>query len=863
MNPSRVCAAIALGGSLLWTACSAAPTALLDRDAGYVPPLPRPDGFEEGGDSYAERQEWIASMHRAAPGFDWEAEEEGNVLAAMARRESALLSRAPTTGHWNEIGSDNLPGSVFVTMPSSNGNDLYVGTARGGVFRGQADGSNWVAIGDGVYGGAYHLAVMAPAGGGNDIVLRATGNQMWRTVDNGVTWQTPAGSGGITSIRRLVQLQDAAQTLFAVVNQAGWKLLRSVDQGASFTSVRSMNGLPDLFTPRTSLGDLYLFDQDQLYKSTDKGTTFSAMGVSIGFNVTDIRLGGHESSLNNTFSLAVKNGGGWELWRTTNSGVNWTMRNTMPEMWSAFCTSATNSSLIVYGGVELYVSRNAGTTFGRQNFWWEHPANRFGKLHADIMGVTVVADPSLSSGERWFINTHGGMSESLDQMITTDWLSWSGLATSQYYSTHTSRRNPNYMHAGSQDQGYQVSELGVPGSSGSWADFTEIITGDYGHLSSADGSHDLVYSDYPGFVLVTEGMPNPIVHTVDFPTNFDGQWLPFMVADPVDKNVFYLCGKTIWRYERVGLSGAWTYSALHPSAFGQQVSSVAFSKIDPSFAICVTTGGNLWTSNTGGSSWSSAGGGAPGAHYFYGTCIVPSSTDVDTVWVAGSGYSNPPVMRSRDGGATWQDLSDGLPNTLVYGIVEAPDGSGRMYAASENGAWELDPSNNQWTSILGGEGPITTYWSVETVPSSNAIRFGTYGRGAWDYFPETPGFFPYGELRGGPMNLNLTTDAQPLLGGMVTVTLSGAPAGAVGFLSVCTTADDAPLLGGDVLVDIATEIYRTNLVANGSGIATTQLVIPNNPVLIGVERYMQAAMRDASQPSGWAMSHGLRALVGQ
>lgn len=863
MYPSRLFTTIALGGSLLLTACSAGPTVSVELDADYLPPLPRPEGSEEGGESYAERQEWIKSMHRAAPGFDWEAEEAANVLAAMERRENALLSRAPTTGHWNEIGSDNLPGSVFVTKPSTNGADLYVGSARGGVFRGPADGTDWVAIGDGVYGGAQYLEVIAPASGSTDILLRASGNQLWRTTDNGTTWHIPNGASGIVGIRRILKLENAAQTVFMVVNQGGWKLLRSTDRGASFSSVRSMTGQSDLFTPRTNLGDLYLFDQDRLYVSSDQGTSFTAIGNSIGFNVTDIRLGGHESSLNNIFSMAVKNGGGWELWRTTDSGTTWTMRNTMPEMWSAFCTSATDSSLLVYGGVELWVSRNAGTTFSKQNAWWEHPGNRHWKLHADIMGVSVVRDPSLSSGERWFINTHGGMSHSEDQLATTKWLSWSGLATSQYYSTHTSRRNPNYLHAGSQDQGYQTSELGIPGSSGSWAAFREEITGDYGHLSSGDGSHDLVYSDYPGFVLVSEGALNPALHTVDFPAGFDGQWLPFLTADPTDNNVFYLCGKTVWRYERVGTSGSWSYSALHPNAFGQQVSAVAFSKVDPSFAICVTTAGNLWTSQSGGSSWSSSGSGAPGAHYFYGTAIVPSSTDRDTVWVAGSGYTNPPVMRTRDGGVSWQDMSDGLPNTLVYGLVEAPDGSGRMYAASENGAWELDPTNNQWTSILGSGGPITTYWSVESVPANNAIRFGTYGRGAWDYFPETPGFFPYGELRGSVNSLELSTDAQPLLGGTITLTLSGAAAGAVGFLSVCTTEDDTPLLGGDVLVDIGTEIYRTNLVANASGIATTQLAIPNNPALIGIERYLQAAMRDVAQPNGWAMSHGLRALVGQ
>ncbi|MHC4822471.1 MAG: sialidase family protein [Planctomycetota bacterium] len=841
-------------------ACSVNPTD--PREAEPHIPLPRPSGFEEGEDSQAEREAWIESMHSAAPGFDWRAEEQKNKLDAMARRETALMSRAPSDGSWNEVGSNNLAGSTFVAVQSTDGQELYVGSAHGGVFRGPKDGSDWVAIGDGVYGGAHHLLTIPPAGGGQDIVLRAVNGAMWRSLDNGTTWQAPTGLTGMSTIHRLLKLDDSQQTILMVAWQSGWKLFRSVDRGASFTVARDLAGDSDIFTPRTGLGSVYLFEQDRMYESTDAGVTFQAFGNPLGFHPTDVKLGGHEASGNTTFSLAA-NDGGWELWRTTDSANSWSFASDMPEMWSAFCTSATDEDLLVYGGVELWVSRDGGNSFSVQNWWWEHPGDRYGKLHADIMGVSVVEDAALSSGERWYINTHGGTCESVDQLATTDWLSYDGMGVSQYYSTHTSRRNPEYMHAGSQDQGYQTSVLGTPGSSGPWADFTEIITGDYGHLSSSDGSHDLVYSDYPGFVLVTAHAPNPTLYYPDFPTGFEGQWLPFLVADPELAPVFYLCGKTIWRYERVGFTGTWNYAPLHPSAFGQPVTALGFSPIDPNFATCITDPGRIYTSQNRGANWTFITSGGPGAHYFYGTSIVHSSTDLDTVWIAGSGYTNPPVMATFDGGSTWLDMSDGLPNTLVYDICEAVDGSGRMYAASENGAWEYDPATQTWSDILGGEGPLTTYWSVESVPSQNIIRFGTYGRGAWDYYPETPGFFPYGELRGSPNTLEMKASAQPLLGDLITITVTGAEPGASGFFAVSAAEDDYVVFGGDVLIDSSQIIYRTDLTADGSGTATTQLSIPNNPALIGVERYLQAGIQDSSMTFGWAFSHGLRALIGQ
>ena len=851
--------AVTLGGGLLTLSCTLHENSVDP----YVPPQPRPVGFEEGEGSYEERMEWIEERHRAAPGFDWRAEEERNRLAAMQARTSALQSRAVTTGDWNEVGSNNLAGSVFVTVPSSDGTELYVGSAHGGVFRGPKDGSDWQAVGDGVYGGAHHLLAIAAPGGGDDIMLRGVNGALWRSADNGASWQEPTGLGNYGTIRRLLKRDDAQQTILLLAYDGGWKLYRSVDRGASFSLARSVSGTADVFTDRTTAGDVFLFEDDRLYRSTDAGQSFSTFGNSLGFSPSDVRFGGHESSGNTTFSVALKNGGGWELWRTTNSANSWSHPSDMPEMWSAFCTSATDEDLLAYGGVEMWVSRNGGNSFSMQNPWWDHPNDRYGKLHADLMGMSVIADPGLGVGERWFINTHGGVYESIDQMNTTDWLSYAGMGVSQYYSTHTSRRNPEYLHAGSQDQGYQTTVLGTPGSGGPWADFIEEITGDYGHISSGDGGHGLVYSDYPGFVLITAHAPNPTLYFADFPPNFAGQWLPFLTADPDLNTVFYLCGETIWRYERVGFSGTWNYTALHPNPFGQAVTALEFSRIDSDFAICITSAGNIWTSQTGGTSWNFSSGGGPGAHYFYGTSIVASSTDLDTVWIAGSGYSNPPVLRTTDGGATWDDLSAGLPNTLVYDICEAPDGSGRMYAASETGAWEFDPVTSSWSSILDSDAPLTTYWSVETVPSKNLIRFGTYGRGVWDYSPNTPGFFPYGELRPGPNILEMRSSAQPLLGSTVTITVEGAQPGATGFLSVSLAEDDANMAGGDVLVDTTQEVFRAGLVADAQGVATTQLSIPNNPALIGIERYLQAAMRDTNQLQGWSMSHGLRALVGQ
>lgn len=856
-----------IGGLALVASCaqSAAP-------AGPLTLLPPPqEGSAElaqGQDeerNQIERERWMEEMHRAAPGVDWRAIEAENARAAWERKSAASKSRAATTGQWTEVGSRNQAGNVLTGVRTEDGSTLYLGSALGGVWKGPAAGNDWTPISDEVYGGVNHL-VAVPTGG-TPVLVRASGGEVLRSANDGQSWETVNGLNGLTDSRRLLMLDDANHTLLLVGRRTGWRLYRSTDAGANWTEVRNMTGYtPDIWTPRDQLGDVYLFDDDRLYRSSNGGQSFLGMGTKAPFFADNVLLGGHEAGgPGQVFSLAVEevNGSGWTLWRTEDGGSSWTNPSNLPGMWNAFATGTQSTKLIAYGGVDMYYSRDSGQSFQTVNGWAEYYGDPEGKLHADIMSLHVVPDASASHGERWFIHCHGGSYESEDRLRTVRNLSLSTLGVSQYYSSFTSRRDPDVMAVGSQDQGYQWGVTPPPpGTPGPYADLAQLISGDYGHLSSSDGSHDLVYSDYPGFVLVQEGETSPRLYTVDFPGSFNGQWLPFMTADPTEKKSFYLLGQKIWRYTRSG-PNSWNPVQHSTHNFNGTLSCIEFSPIDPQKAWACTTDGRIFYSTDGAVSWTESQDTGPGAHYFYGTTIVASEWNEDEVWIAGSGYSGVPVRYSSDGGVTWKNRSQNLPSTLAYCMVEAPDASGRMYLGTQNGAWEWDPVARQWNDILGTDGPVTLYWSVETVPSRNIIRFATYGRGVWDYEPGTPGYFPYGELRGEPNHLRIQADAPPLIGQSSTLTVSGGPASATGFLVACTAAAEVPDLGGLIFVDLQTKTHQFGFQTNGAGEGSVSIALPNAAGLVGQERFLQAAVLDANQPGGWALSHGVRALIGQ
>ena len=64
----------------------------------------------EGEQNYRKREEWIALMHRAAPGVDWRARDEATRFRASQEIETAPAVR------WREVGSRNLAGRMHRTV---------------------------------------------------------------------------------------------------------------------------------------------------------------------------------------------------------------------------------------------------------------------------------------------------------------------------------------------------------------------------------------------------------------------------------------------------------------------------------------------------------------------------------------------------------------------------------------------------------------------------------------------------------------------------------------------------------------------------------------------------------------------------
>lgn len=715
----------------------------IDTDGISPEPTEVASAQDESGDQKRAREEWIESMHKA-PGVDWRAIDRGH-RTELALARYADIENGLRTSNWTEVGSANQAGHSRSACPSPDGSRLYIGSANGGSWRGDIDGTNWSPISDGLGYEVNQILVASNAGGTGEIlhILSNEGGvaQLHSSTDDGATWFVPTHlPTDFYEAKRMVRDVSQPGRVYLLTRARntweggggfdyGFLLYRSDDGGLDWDMkyVFPANPRADVWIDRQAGGAVWVLSGNTLHRSLDGGLTFTQIGtVPTTGTVNDVILDASEAGAPSFYGM-IKESGAYKLYGSSNGGVTWTLRHTPSDMWDQMMVSISDPNTVFFGGVECWRSVNGGSTFNKINSWGAYYGDPANRLHADIRGLDaamVGAQPAL------FINTDGGTYVSYDNGATVQNLCLQGVGISQYYDTYTSGTDPYLVLGGAQDQGYQQS---LPGQGTPYLQFSQLISGDYAHIVSTVRDHNLAFCVYPGFILLQkqEAAPQGLLNLGDFPTP-NHLWLPPLCADPDVVGTFYFLGDGLYKYERIGTSYSFDIT-LNPQDFGSgSLSGMCISPADSDYWYLTMDSGQLWFSHDAGATFTNPARG-PNGHWFHGTSIVGSPNDRDLAYVGGSGYLGHPVWKTTDGGATWEGIGDGLPNTLVYELVLGGVNQDELFAATEVGAYRYDSNLGTWESIMGTEAPLTTYWGVEWVPEINSVRFGTYGRGMWDY----------------------------------------------------------------------------------------------------------------------------------
>ena len=707
-----------------------------------------------------QRKEWMKAMHQSEPGLDWKKinsetrkekfiEKTKNKLNNIQNREYSR-NPMPVPGEWHERGSNNQAGRIRTSFVDHNNDEIYCASSGGNIWRGGIDGSNWVSLNDYFQIKGIHYLNRIELSSGTRMLM-INDKDCYRTDDDGYIIQ---GSTGLENIQdwgwifRARMANDSYQTIYLAViewDYAEWTYLpaiySSIDNGETFNKILELTAESgfdvgtdkfDIWISKNLNSNLVILNDGLIYSYNNQ--TNSALFVS-DINPPEsgnnILIGGVTENGEEFYHTRIGN----NLHSSYDSGSSWQNMGELPTgtfTINSFECSDTNPYGISIGNVDGYTTSDGGQNWQLINHWWEYYSTPETKLHADLPEFTYDINPATLE-EFHLICTDGGIYISYDNFQTVENLSMNGLGVSQYYSTYTAKEFPHHIFAGSQDQGFQRHL--TDGDYNGILDFEQTISGDYGHIVSTDGGNSL-WTDYPGFIMYYPDIANS---TEMISWDFQGSgylWLPPLMNDPDSPNIAYIGGGGINSQNHIvkvthGVGGI-TAADLNYS-FPSRVSSMAYSSLNHNNWYVSTEDGKFYYSLDSGQDFiQTASFSGPESHYFYGSTILPSPTDNQRIYIGGSGYSNPAVYVSEDGGETFSSFDEGLPNTLVYELACIPDES-IIFAATEVGPYAYSQQQGEWVDISDDSAPEQVYWSVEYIHEIRTARFGTYGRGIWDY----------------------------------------------------------------------------------------------------------------------------------
>jgi hypothetical protein len=725
----------------------------------------------EGEENEKLREKYNALRHKAAPGVIWQDIEAQNALynrnLLRSRTGSNSFANGALNGSWSEKGATNQTGSIRAIDYVPSANKLYTVSNGGTLWSSVLGSGSWTVLNQSIRFDGKIVKAFDKISGGMRI-LTSYNNNIYYSDDNGTTMTASTGitfpvAWGGNYISQLVRLNDGSNTVYCLTRPwssspwaARYWLYRSTDEGQTFSFVYQFAQGDDnalsLCNPYNSTS-LYAIDitstagSIKLYSIA--GTTVTLSNTfGIGGTNTDCVLKGTVIGGTTTLYTMINNN---SMYQSTTLGASWTLKSTFAANtgWNKINVSPSNAALVSYGGVNTYRSANSGATWTLVNDWSAYYGSINNKLHADIMEIEYFK--KTDNTEFSIVNCHGGTYVSYDNLTTVSNQSVSSHKAQEYYDVLTDTLHVDRIFCGAQDQGLQGTLTGSqPGSQ----NFSQIISGDYGHLSLTY-NNQFLWPQYPGgtyYFYTNLGNANPTyinswTYGGSQKSNY-GWMLPAKSTADISSNSIWIGGGNT-----TGGSGSYLakVTMLPSSPYTISTSQFAYnfrpnsntgtagvtaieqSLLNTNKLYVAMEDGTFFYSNDLGLNWNKTSSfTGPTPWYLYGSCILASRKTNNLVWYTGSGYSNPPVYKSTDGGVTYAPMSNGLPSTLVYEVVASPDEQ-FLFAATEAGPYVYVTADNTWYSLADVNTPVQNYTNVEYLSAFNIVRFGTMGRGIWDF----------------------------------------------------------------------------------------------------------------------------------
>jgi hypothetical protein len=291
--------------------------------------------------------------------------------------------------------------------------------------------------------------------------------------------------------------------------------------------------------------------------------------------------------------------------------------------------------------------------------------------------------------------------------------------------------------------------------------------------------------------------------------------------------------------------------------FPGTITAIAVAPSDSQAIYVGTAFGGVHATFDGGAVWTNRSAGLPGAEV---TDFAVDPHDADVCYVSVARHFGDRLFRSDDGGLTWASVTGALPVGLTPKAlaVDWRLQPRTIYLGTGAGVFVSDDGGASWSQSTAGL-PNVNSTDLVVRDFDHSIVVATYGRGVYaSPLADCGGFTHYGAPTpgaGGAPAIASSGCAAP--GQAFTLTTTGQP-NALGVLAVGFAQQQITWNGLLLLQSLDLTFTET---LDASGEAARTFPVPAVPGLAGLHLYFQAAMLDASTPSGFAASAGLDVTI--
>ena len=634
---------------------------------------------------------------------------------------------------WFPIFDDQPTGSIGdVIVAPSNPNVIYVGSGEGlqrpdlsvgdGIYKSTDAGKTWTNMG---LKNAQQIGGLAidPANE-NKVFVAALGHPygpneergVYRTTDGGKTWERVLYKDENTGAIQVTIDPNNSNIVFADMwagRQGPW------ENGA-------WNG-----------------KESGLFKSTDGGTTWRK--ITKGLPTTEQGLGRIgfciAPSDSKRMYATVDAGREGGIFRSDDAGESWYRIQTDNRYWGRASDFAEvkvdpkNADIVYSANIVAWKSIDGGKTFAA--FRGAPGGDDYHRIWINPNNPDIIL---LASDQGAIITVNGGQTFS----------SWYNQPTAQFYHVSTDNAFPYNVYGGQQESGsVGIVSRGNDGNI-TYREWHPVGVEEYGYVAADPIDPNIIYGGKITRHNKRTGQTQNIAPEAVRSGKYRFVRTAPVLFNPIDKKTLYYAGNTLFKTTNGGHSwqvispdltretydipssvGIYTTNEMKTMPRRGVIYTVAPSYQDVNTIWCGTDDGLIHVTRDGGKTWKNVT--PPEITSWSKVSLMDASHfDANAVYAAVNRIRcddmRPHIYKTKDGGNTWKEIVNGLPNDPINVVREDPVRKGLLFAGSERAVYVSFDDGENWQNLRLNM-PATSIRDL--VIKDDDIVVGTHGRSFW------------------------------------------------------------------------------------------------------------------------------------